>query len=88
MAAQSASCNGWDVFTGIFSTVWNGVAGAAGVGAFNGLAPSGACAPQNVYVREHINDQRAGYGLVITIATVTVVVFALWGALKIYKALK
>lgn len=85
--AQSSTCSGWDVFTGVFSTVYNGVATATGTSALFG-APSSACGPQNVYVREHVNDERTGYGIVITIATVTVAVITVWALLRIYNSSK
>ncbi|MCF8460472.1 MAG: hypothetical protein K9G46_07090 [Flavobacteriales bacterium] len=84
----SDNCKGWDVFVGVFGSIWDGVAGAAGAGAFQGMVPSSGCGPQNVYVREHVYDHRAGMGVAVTLATLGLLVFVGWGALKAFNYLK
>jgi hypothetical protein len=86
--AQSDNCKGWSVFTSVFGAIWDGVAGAAGATALQGLVPDQACGPQNVYVREHTFDYRAGLGLAVTLATLGLVTFLVWGVLKAVNYLK
>jgi len=87
--AYSETCKGWDVGVGAMGTVWNGVLNATGLGSvFGGLFPTSACAPGNVYIRERVTDERAGFGLPVALFTVAVAVFGIWAVLKLINALR
>ena len=83
----SDSCGGWNTFTSVFGAIWDGIAGAAGASEMQGLVPQNGCYGW-VYTREHVNDQRVGYGIITVIITATVLTLAAFLAVKLYHNLK
>lgn len=83
----SESCGGWNTFTAVFGTVWDSIAGATGVGAAQGLVPQNGCFGW-VYTREHVNDQRIGYGIIAVIISATVIVVIAFLAIKLVRRLR